>query len=148
MSFYYKCENIGGVSAKTHPLLRLMRSGLRRKVRRSYTMAMAGSIGNDWNEWHAHCRDVAASRSPASPQPVSHSLPTQNSTPAEPWRAQRDEARRLLRKCPDLSDREIARRTGLAPMTVYRWRHGLSKSQLFILTYPENVRATAEPSLP
>jgi raffinose/stachyose/melibiose transport system substrate-binding protein len=46
------------------------------------------------------------------------------------------------------SDREIAKRTGLAHMTVYRWRHGLSKSQLFIVTYPENVSATTEHSLP
>jgi hypothetical protein len=66
----------------------------------------------------------------------------------EPWRAQRDEARRLIRECPHLSDREIAKRTGLAHMTVYRWRHGLSKSQLFIVTYPENVSATTEHSLP
>ena len=109
---------------------------------------MAGSIDNDWNEWHAHCRGVAALRSPAGSQPVSHSLPAENSTPVEPWRAQRDEARRLIREHRHLSDREIATRTGLARMTVYRWRRGLSKSQLFIVTYPENVITTMEPSLP
>ena len=92
-------------------------------------MTMAVSIGSDWNEWHAR----------RGAQAVSDSCRGQNSTSVEPWRAQRDEARRLIRECPYLSDREIARRTGLAPMTAYRWRHGLSKSQLFILAYPENV---------
>jgi hypothetical protein len=111
-------------------------------------MAKESSIGNDWEEWNAHCRDVGALRMPAGPQPVSHSLPAQNSTPVEHWRAQRDEARRLIRECPHLSDREIAKRTGLAPMTVYRWRRGLSKSQIFILAYRENISTTTEHSLP
>jgi hypothetical protein len=54
----------------------------------------------------------------------------------------------LIRECPHLSDREIAKLTGLAHMTAYRWRHGFSKSQLFIVAYPENVSATTEHSLP